>query len=595
MSISDDIANGLIRHDADTLRFTQGQVDRAIDLLTDLERELIRELKSVDPTGPTRTAYQQKRLERLLVNTRRMISRAYRDLNVVSTGEMAGFAQVEAEVVAEAVNAAIGAQVMTDSPSFGILRNMVDEVLIEGATNKDWWKRSAGMIDDRFRDQMRLGTMRGETVRELTTRIRQNVTPLSKRAAETQVRTLVNSVNNGAAMESFKANEDVVDGVQALSTFDKRTSDICISRGGGAWNLKTGKPLPQSPVKINYPGEPPWHFNCRTRLIPIVAPPPWLKGAEKKKFLDNQLAQDVNYEKWLKRQKVSTQKEILGKGRHKLWSEGKISTTQLTNAKGRTLALSPSRPKGYQPRKTLAEAEEWARKNGAQVLPKTVDEMVEAKVRGILVDEPKIFDFITEEEFRKNWRRDFAATSKWQERAYEAKGNALKVSDADRLTVQNAINMNHKNGLFRKYTDALGEPVAILQKAPKMLNTAEYVGGTAHVFSGYVKHRIQREVPKAGITTISSAEGMQGTLRHEYGHGLWRKTSKDFQERWKTFYRGKTKAVLRDELTHLADMNHEEAFAEVFAAMTSTRWNPENFPKWVQEAAEDIELELLKK
>ena len=88
--------------------------------------------------------------------------------------------------------------------------------------------------------------------------------------AEALVRTSVMAVNNAARMTAYQNNPDVVRGVQALVTFDSRTTIICLGFGEGAmWDLDDN-PLPESTFQDVKPPGPPFHFNCRTTLIAVL-------------------------------------------------------------------------------------------------------------------------------------------------------------------------------------------------------------------------------------------------------------------------------------------------------------------------------------
>ncbi|TXH08974.1 MAG: hypothetical protein E6R03_17370 [Hyphomicrobiaceae bacterium] len=84
------------------------------------------------------------------------------------------------------------------------------------------------------------------------------------------VRSGASAAHNAAVLAIAKANPRAIGGVLAVATLDARTTEhICVPRHGGAWDLATKMPLPWSAIDIEFPGRPPWHFNCRTTLSPI--------------------------------------------------------------------------------------------------------------------------------------------------------------------------------------------------------------------------------------------------------------------------------------------------------------------------------------
>ena len=145
-------------------------------------------------------------------------------------------------------------------------------------------------------------------------------------------RNYMNSLSRSAAMAVqaaarelvFDANRDSIRGLAAVVTLDGRTSKICMSRSGGAWNPTTGKPLAWSTVRTPFPGYPPWHLNCRTTLTPVIAGDP---------------PQQLTYPEWLSTRSAAEQRDILGASRYKMWKEGNLDLHQMLDVSGRPLRL----------------------------------------------------------------------------------------------------------------------------------------------------------------------------------------------------------------------------------------------------------------
>jgi hypothetical protein len=86
---------------------------------------------------------------------------------------------------------------------------------------------------------------------------------------KTVSRSAANAAHNAAVLAVARANKHAINGVLALATLDSVTTHICRSRHGGAWDINTNAPLVWSPSQIQFPGRPPWHWNCRTTLSPL--------------------------------------------------------------------------------------------------------------------------------------------------------------------------------------------------------------------------------------------------------------------------------------------------------------------------------------
>jgi len=108
-----------------------------------------------------------------------------------------------------------------------------------------------------------------------------------------------------------QANEDVLAGVQWVSTLDDRTMPICQNRDGMTYELNGGP-------------RPPAHPNCRSTAIPITRS--WEELGQDgdeipegtRASMDGQVPRSVSFYEWLKKQPESVQREALGPRRFAL-------------------------------------------------------------------------------------------------------------------------------------------------------------------------------------------------------------------------------------------------------------------------------------
>jgi SPP1 gp7 family putative phage head morphogenesis protein len=226
-------------------------------------------------------------------------------------------------------------------------------ILVEGATLLQWTQRNSRQLQNAVMDQVRLSLEAGESTAQATTRITGGVVAgvevagvmqTSRRNAEALVRTAIAEVVNKAALQSFQEMNDVVKAVQQISTLDSRTSDICISYSGQVWDVDTLEPIDPSTLPFN--GGPPRHFNCRSRLVPV------LKSFEElgiaatevpvatRASMDGEVPGDITFDGFLKGKSKKFQDDLLGPGRARLWRSGKITLTQLVDFRGNPLTLA---------------------------------------------------------------------------------------------------------------------------------------------------------------------------------------------------------------------------------------------------------------
>lgn len=366
MKISDTLADRFTFHSVNILRFAASEQQRVLQLLRSLEMQLVEGMKAADPTGVVRTAFQQRRLVAMREAVDASIRSAYRNIYSETRTSLIEFSGLEVEVAKRFVNDAIGIGLITAGVSAEKLRVLVDDALIEGAPAKEWWSRQGNNLRKSFADQMRQGIFLGETSNQLAQRIRgtrqtgfsdgviPGITQKARRDAVSLVQTSVLSVGNASQLATYRANADVIKGVQALATLDLKTSDICIARAGSSWNVDTGAPLPGSPRQERFPGPPPWHFRCRTVLIPVVKSFAELTGTDlgrradkavadlpqsTRASMDGQVAADMTFSQFLKGKSQAQQIEVLGRGKWELWNDGQIGLSQLIDQRGRPLTL----------------------------------------------------------------------------------------------------------------------------------------------------------------------------------------------------------------------------------------------------------------
>jgi hypothetical protein len=164
----------------------------------------------------------------------------------------------------------------------------------------------------------------------------------SRAQARTLVKQSVTAAQNQTRLESLRANADVVKGVEQISTFDNRTTEICMAYSGGTWDLD-GEPILGCSLPFN--NGPPHHWNCRSVLVPITKSYEEL-GINQRELpagtrasMNGQVAADMSFDKWLKGQPKSIQIELLGQTKAALFRSGKLALRDLVDQTGRKLSV----------------------------------------------------------------------------------------------------------------------------------------------------------------------------------------------------------------------------------------------------------------
>ena len=376
------IQNHYVGYGAELERVSQHINDRAKRWLLLIEAELEQEVyrrQTQKRTGLFQSLTTKKinnRQEATLQAVRATLNKYYRNIEGLTYTELRELARTEWQVSQKALSLGIGVNINLKPIPKALLEALGSDLLIRGQVQKKWWRRQNLNLQKRYQDALSLGLINNESNDELLDRIlgretgksrivedglgRRTAVPIrkggvmqaSRREALALIRTSVQTVSNHVRLESFKGL-DVVKGMEAVVVLDGRTTHLCISRSRLAWDLE-GKPIGH---RQRWPGYPPWHWQCRTTLVPITKTFEELASPEKQRIgrladrqnadmkrvqasMNGPVSSDLTYEAWLKTQSSEFQKQVLGAGKYRLWKNGKLkSLRQLLNQEGNPLSV----------------------------------------------------------------------------------------------------------------------------------------------------------------------------------------------------------------------------------------------------------------
>lgn len=317
-------------------------------ILRDLSSELKATMEGLDPTVSKGDSRRAARVEKLIEEAESVIQEHYRRMARTLRDELVQVADVSQEMTKAVVNDVLKVDLMSRNLNFDTLKVLARDTLIDGAPSKTWWAKQGVDLQDRFAREIRKGMASGESIYEMVRRIR-GYTPRGKpyvpgvmdvttREAEALVRTSVLTVSNAVRLETFKANQSVVRGIQWVSTLDSRTTLVCRALDGLTWDNEL-RPIGHDK---SFPG-PTAHWGCRSTQIPLLKK--WadmIDDPELARRLDaleldagtrasigGTVKQTTNYESWLRGRSKEEQLEILGKGRFDLWTSGKLPVSRM--------------------------------------------------------------------------------------------------------------------------------------------------------------------------------------------------------------------------------------------------------------------------
>jgi hypothetical protein len=356
-TVTDSLFDANTAHTVDLLRYNESERRVVEKHLNRLERDLLALVARLDPTEGSKST-RRSHVNRILTAADSIISDRYRQLRDEITSDLGELRIIEGDRALRDMERILKVEALPEATR----RRTASRV--EGKTVPQWISRLATRTRHKLSSALQKSLSRDLTLTELNREIRGRTIRGSgtvggliragKQEAEALLRTSILDVANDTTLRSAQAMPELIKGVQANAVLDHRTSLLCISRDGGAWDLKTGKPIDGSPVDYRFPGPPPWHFNCRTSLVPILKSWDELTAAQKKLYSDipegvrsrmtGRPARRMQYEEWLSEQSEDTQRRVLGPNRLEMWKSGKIGSLQeLVDQAGRAYTLDQLR------------------------------------------------------------------------------------------------------------------------------------------------------------------------------------------------------------------------------------------------------------
>lgn len=319
-----NLADVMMRNHVVLQRLSASQVTKIDAFLQQIASELKRRL-----SGQDLTELAQSRLERMLERFNEYLKQT---LGSYQTGLMSDL-QAIALNESQSTNKALSISVKQDftAPAPATIRSAVLTTPLS-VSGPDGGKLLKSFLDDfsaltrkRINNSIRLGVAQGQTNAQIATVIRgtaaakyeNGIIALAKRDADKIVHTAVQAVASAARQAVFDANDDIVEGVQWVSTLDSRTCPRCGALDGVVFDSDSGP-------------RPPLHIFCRcatvAKLKDVFAklqkggtrPAIGADGVE-------QVSAKTGYYGWLKTQPASFQDFALGPTRAKLLRDGGLS------------------------------------------------------------------------------------------------------------------------------------------------------------------------------------------------------------------------------------------------------------------------------
>ncbi|MGH1376682.1 MAG: minor capsid protein [Alphaproteobacteria bacterium] len=335
---NEEILDRQIHHAIEIERFKTGTVRKMYALMQRAETDLINKLAArlvlIEDRGHDLGKASTARLDKLLKEVRDTRKALFDALYIDLSGDVIAFAGDEVEFQAKLPETIIGASLGLSIPQGSALRTIVLSQPFQGRILKEWAKGVSSADINRITDRVKIGIVEGQTTDQIVRAIRgtkarnyrDGVLLKSRRDIESVVRTSINHVANRAREQLWSANDNIIAGVQWVSTLDSKTSSICYSRDGKIYAVNSGV-------------RPPAHFNCRSIMVAYFAET--IVGTRASSI--GAIPQKRSFQDWLKLQNIEVQEDVLGVRKAKLFRQGGLKLDRFVDRSGKELTLADMR------------------------------------------------------------------------------------------------------------------------------------------------------------------------------------------------------------------------------------------------------------
>ena len=182
-SVNERIADEIRRHAISLARYSEHERQSIFRMLNRLFGQLRNDLQDSDITVG-RTRDQRRQLELLFKQVRSTIATSYEGIGKRTEAGLKSLAELEGEWAVSMLNKSLGVKFVTMTPTTAEqLAAIASETLIEGAPSAEWWSRQSDKLLNSFKDQIRQGWTRGETLDQLMERLTGGLTKVGIRTS----------------------------------------------------------------------------------------------------------------------------------------------------------------------------------------------------------------------------------------------------------------------------------------------------------------------------------------------------------------------------------------------------------------------------
>lgn len=348
MNFNQKLLDNIVKNEVRLLRESRTHYEKEIlPILEDTRKSLVKELSRLE-TGIT-----NRRINALLLEVEKIIESNFDLISDVNKRRISKSALMSNERIADLFNQKTG---ILKVLSFRQVEAIANGAVFGTATNKHtagfWWKRQSKYLQKNYEKTVRGLVLANAEYKDIVEKIRgsakknftDGIMKMTYQQAKTLARSSVINVANEANLQMYKANDDVLNSIEWISTLDNRTSEICMALDGKQWSLPDYEPIGHN---FDFPGGTA-HFGCRSTQIPVTKSFEDITGIKRKEIDEaglrssytGQVPKSKDFGTFLREQPTDVQNEILGIQKAKLFRANEIKVEDLINQDFDTVPLS---------------------------------------------------------------------------------------------------------------------------------------------------------------------------------------------------------------------------------------------------------------
>lgn len=252
-------------------RLTANERKKITELLVKLASTLRGKFAELPELSSMSETKRRKLIDKYAKDCDKEISAQFASFGKTYTKTLAGIAVFEAARAAKNINTTLEVSLLPEKVlTAEQAQTLISESWVSGKTVSEMLSNSEESFRSAFKEQIRQGYAAGETNDQIIRRIKgytdksglkhNGIAEMSRKSAETMVRTAVMGVANDARWKLYESNSDILQGVMWVATLDERTCPECRARDGKMWDMNR-QPVGGHEFPFEYP---PSHRNCVT-------------------------------------------------------------------------------------------------------------------------------------------------------------------------------------------------------------------------------------------------------------------------------------------------------------------------------------------